>query len=150
MSNAVLMERSSLASLPNPAGMPGTGANFCVLPRCEMKFSKCKGGIKIECRCEDELACATLQNLCKMLAGGLCGCCVTCNGVCICQCNFAVGTCKCEMTKEGCCVTCTSGDEKCCEMLEACCECCKACCQEGCCCYLTFNGTPVCCCVCQA
>ena len=34
-----------------------------------------------------------------------------------------MGMCKCEMTENGVCVTCTSGDSKCCEMIQACCDC---------------------------
>jgi hypothetical protein len=30
-------------------------------------------------------------------------------------------------------------------MIQKCCECLQACCDNGCCCYVCFNGTPVCC-----
>jgi hypothetical protein len=44
------------------------------------------------------------------------------------------------------CITCTSADKKCCEMIQACCDCISACCCEpGCCCYISFKNTPVCC-----
>ena len=153
MSSAMLMERvgmgtSGLASpgygSPTPSSMPGM-SNFVVLPRCEMKFEKCTGGFKITCSCEDEVACGALQNLCKMLAGGMCSCCCTYNGITICQCNFCCGNCKCEYTKDGCCLTCTSGDKACCDMLQACCDCLKCCYEKNCCCYFMFNNTPVCC-----
>ena len=73
---AVLGRHARLASRPIPAGSPAT-ANWCVLPRCEVEFEKCTGGFKIHCRCEDEVACGTLQNLCRMLCDGLCSCCCT-------------------------------------------------------------------------
>jgi hypothetical protein len=120
-------------------------ANWMV-PRCKYEFEKCAGGFKIHCSCEDEVACGTLQNLCRMLSDGLCSCCCTCNGITICQCNLAIGLCHCEMTKDGCSITCTSGDKKCAAMLQACCDCLAACCCEpGCCCYISFNNTPCCC-----
>lgn len=131
-----------------PTGAPTatpTAANWCVLPRCELRFEKCAGGFKIHCRCDDEMSAATLQNLCKMVSDGLCSCCCTCNGIPCCQINLCMGTCKCELTKDGCCITCTSGDKACCEMLQACCDCLSCCCENGCCCYISFGNTPVCC-----
>lgn len=153
MASSVMMDRGAMPGMhptmgshpmQSPMGMPS--ANWCVIPRCEMKFEKCAGGIKIHCICEDEVDCGALQNLCKMLAGGMCSCTVCCNGMQVCCCNLAMGFCKCEMTANGCCITCTSGDKHCCEMLQACCDCLACCCkQEGCCCYVSFGGTPVCC-----
>ena len=155
MSSVMMMERTGMSSMPmtgmGPQGMPTgmpTAANYCVLPRCDMKFEKCAGGFKIKCSCEDEVACGALQNLCKMMAGGMCSCCCTMNGITICQCNFACCNCKCEYTKDGCCFTCTSGDKACAEMLAACCVCLSCCQKSGCCCYICFNNTPVCCCTC--
>ncbi len=127
-----------------PGTLPASG-NWCMLPRCEIKVEKCKGGLKLVCCCEDDIACGALQNLCKMLAGGMCSCCCTWNGMTMCQCNFCCGNCTCEMTKDGVCITCTSGDEECCEMLQACCECLSTCLESGCCCYVCLGGTPVCC-----
>jgi hypothetical protein len=156
MSSALLVERPGAGTFgfggpaigaASTAAQPGT-TNWCVLPRCEMKFEKCAGGCKITCQCDDEVACATLQNLCKSLAGGLCSCCCTCNGIPCCQCNFALCHCQCECTKSGVCITCTTGDKACCDMIQACCECLAACCKAGCCCYLCFNNTPVCCSTC--
>ena len=152
MSSAMLVERP-------PQGTPGAfgfqagalpvgaaaGANLCVLPRCEVRFEKCTGGFKIRCVCDDEVACATLQNLCKMVCDGLCSCCCTLNGIPCCQVNLCCGTCKCELTKDGCCISCTSGDKACCEMLQACCDCLACCCDNGCCCYISFGNTCVCC-----
>ncbi|MBI2827036.1 MAG: hypothetical protein HYX69_20360 [Planctomycetia bacterium] len=153
MSSAMLLERSGLSfpgygspalgGQPSPTSAPGT--NWCVVPRCELKVEKCQGGMKIHCKCDDEVACGTLQNLCKMLAGGMCSCCCTFNGIPCCQCNLACGITKCECTKDGVCITCTSGDKTCCEMIQSCCECISTMCKSGCCCYICFNNTPVCC-----
>jgi len=132
-----------------PAGAP-PAANWAVLPRCELKFEKCTGGFRIRCKCDDELACATLQNLCRMVCDGLCNCCCTWNGIPCCQVNLCCGTTKCEPTKDGCCITCTSGDKACCEMLQAQCECLSCCCENGCCCYISFGSTCVCCGKCAA
>jgi hypothetical protein len=155
MSSAVLFERSQSSagigqqgygfqSSGAPAGSPAA-ANWCVLPRCEIKFEKCTGGFKIQCVCDDNVACGTLQNLCRMMSEGLCSCCCTYNGITVCQCNFSFCNCKCEYTKNGVCITCSSGDKKCCEMLQACCESLSCCCDNGCCCYISFNNNPICC-----
>lgn len=148
MSSALLERSSSVAAFSPTTAMPSglpTGANWCVLPRCEMTFEKCAGGFKIDCRCDDEVSCGTLQNLCRMLCDGTCSCNVTCNGIQVFCCNLTLGLCTCQMTKDGCCITCVSGDAKCCEMLQACCDALACCCTSGCCCYLSFAGTPVCC-----
>jgi hypothetical protein len=157
MSSATVMERFSFGAPsapipsygtpPSPAYSP-TQANWCVLPRCEIRFEKCKEGFKIHCSCEDEVACGALQNLCKMLAGGLCSCYCTQNGITVCHCNFCSCNCKCDYTKDGCCITCTSGDKHCCEMLQAFCNCLSTCQSAGCCCFVCFNNTPVCCSIC--
>jgi hypothetical protein len=123
---------------------PGTG-NWCVVPRCTIKVEKCQGGLKLKCHCDDEVSAATLQNLCKMLGDGLCSCCCTLNGISICQCNLACGICTCEVTKDGVCITCKSGDKACCEIIQACCDCLSGCLDAGCCCYVSFHNTPVCC-----
>jgi hypothetical protein len=127
-----------------PTGTPQYAGWQCV-PRCTVQFEKCQGGFKINCRCDDEVARGAVWNLCRMLQEGCCSCCCCENGVCVCQCNFACGHSKCEQTKDGCCITCTSGDKECCEQLQACCECITRCCKNGCCCYVCFNNTPVCC-----
>jgi hypothetical protein len=156
MASSVLLERGASAVAPFsgtatgwqpgaiPAGSPAT-ANWCVLPRCSVEFEKCTGGFKIRCRCEDEVATGTLQNLCRMLSDGLCSCSCCQNGICICQCNFAFGNCKCEYTKDGCTISCTSGDKAFSASLQACCEALSTCCESGCCCYISFNNTPICC-----
>src|SRR5690606_37880917 len=113
--------------------------------KCMVEFEKCTDGCKIYLRCDDDVSCATLQNLCRMLCDGLCSCCCTYNGINCCQVAFPMCHCKCECTPDGCCISCTSGDAKCCEMVQACCDCPACCCDNGCCCYVCFNGTPVCC-----
>jgi len=134
---------SSSMGAPAPSS-PATG-NWCVVPRCTMKVEKCAGGMKLRCSCDDEVSCGTLQNLCKMLCDGMCSCCCTMNGICVCQCNLTMGICTCEYTKDGVCITCKSGDKACCEMIQACCDCLSKCLESGCCCYVSFHNTPVCC-----
>lgn len=149
MSSAMMFERGMVAGLQGSpvAQQAGTQptSNWCVVPRCEIKVEKCQGGMKIQCKCDDDVACATLQNLCKMLVGGMCSCCCTVNGMTMLQCNLVCGTCKCEYTKDGCCITCTSGDQACAAMLQSCCEAIATCLKSGCSCYVCFNNTPVCC-----
>lgn len=132
-------------SMPTmPASMPSMGS-MTMTPRCTIKMEKCAGGMKMMCECEDEMSCATLQNMCKMLCDGMCSCCCMKNGMVMCQCNMAMCNCTCEMTANGVCITCTSGDKACCEMVQACCDCMMACMDAGCMCCVCFNGTPVCC-----
>ena len=137
--------------MPTPAGMMGapasapTAMNMLMVPRCKMTFEKCAGGMKVTCVCDDKMACSMMQNLCTMLAGGMCGCCVMLNGMTVCCCNFTMGLCKCDMTETGVCFTCTSGDQKCAEMIQACCDCMSTMLKDGCTCCVTMNNTPVCC-----
>ena len=160
MSSTMMMERTGMGmpamgmpgmtapTMGGPAGAPTTG-NYVMVPRCTFKFEKCSGGMKIYCVCDDKMACSMVQNLCTSLAGGMCSCCVMLNGMTVCTCNFTMGLCKCELTDSGVCITCTSGDSKCCEMIQACCDC--LCCQvnAGCTCCVMFNSTPVCCGTCD-
>jgi hypothetical protein len=151
MSGTMMMERVGMGT-PHQH-MPGLGApstvpastNWLMVPKCTFKVERCNGGMKIVCSCDDKMACSMVQNLCTMLAGGMCTCCCMINGMCVCTCNFTMGHCKCDMTKDGCCLTCTSGDAKCCEMIQACCDCLACCLKAGCTCCLMLNGTPVCC-----
>jgi hypothetical protein len=150
MSSAIL-ERSQFAAAghaaagaPGTAGTPATG-NWCVVPRCTMKVEKCAGGMKLNCVCDDEVSCLTLQNLCKALSNGLCSCTCTLNGMTVCMCNLNCGFCVCEPTKDGVCISCKSGDKACCDMIQACCDCLAKCLSSGCSCYVSFQGTPVCC-----
>lgn len=148
MSSAMMMERPmgtmftpGMSSAPAPTPM----TNWCVTPRCTFKVEKCKDGMKLYCKCDDEVACGTLQNLCKMLCDQMCSCCCTMNGMTVCQCNLCCGICKCECTKDGVCISCLSGDKTCCEMIHACCDCLCKCLEAGCCCTVCFGNTPVCC-----
>ena len=127
-----------------PTGVP-MGINWMMVPRCSLKLEKCTGGFKMLCACEDMMACSMVQNLCTMLAGGMCSCCCMMNGMMVCCCNMSMGMCKCEMTKHGVSVTCTSGDPKCCEMIQACCDCLNCSLEAGCTCCFLMNSTPVCC-----
>lgn len=156
MSTSMILDRTSFGvpGVPVPnfgsAGVsPSTGvpvgSNYLMVPRCSYKIEKISGGLKITCTCDDKVACSMVQNLCTMLAGGLCSCCVTLNGTTVCYCNLNVGICKCETTETGCCVTCTSGDSQCCEMIQACCDCINTLLSAGCNCCLLINNTPVCC-----
>jgi hypothetical protein len=155
MSSAVLERRGAFATGAAPAFAGNAPAaaptpNLCVVPRCELKFEKCKGGFRIQCSCDDAVACSTLQSLCQALCDGTCSCSCTWNGIQVCNFNLCCGHCKCENTKEGCCITCVSGDAKCCEMLQACCDCLETCCKSGCCCYVCFGNTCCCCGTCEA
>jgi hypothetical protein len=152
----MMMDRAAFAMAGmSPAGQAATqpagpmAGNWCMVPRCEIKAEKCTGGLKLHCHCEDDVATGTLQNLCKMLAGSMCSCCCTLNGICLCQCNLACGICTCESTEDGCCITCVSGDKACAKMLQACCDAISCCIEQGCCCYICFGNTPI-CCGCQA
>jgi len=148
----MMMDRGMMAGMgtmgqtgmTSPASMPTT-TNMMMVPRCTMKFEKCTGGMKIMCSCDDTMARSMMQNLCTMLAGGMCSCCMMMNGMMVCCCNLTMGMCKCEMTADGCVMTCTSGDPKCCEMIQACCDCMTAMMHAGCTCCVMMNNTPVCC-----
>lgn len=154
MSPTMMMERPGM-TMPgmNPTTAGGTGSmptmsNWLMVPRCTMKMEKCTGGMKMTCSCGDAQACAMMQNLCQMLAGGMVSCCMMMNGMMVCCCNLTMGMCKVEMTKDGCCVTCTSGDKACCDMIQACCDCMTTMMKSGCTCCMMMNNTPVCCCAC--
>jgi hypothetical protein len=155
MSSAMMMERTSMAmpgmtsqGMGSPVGTPGTapaGMNWLMVPRCTVRVEKCNGGMKIQCNCSDKLACSTLQNLCTALAGGMVSCCAMMNGQMVYCCNLTMGMCKCEMSKEGCSITCTSGDARCCEMIQSCCDCLATMLKAECTCCVLINNMPVCC-----
>ena len=154
MTSTMMMERTGMGmGMPGmgmgTSPMPGTAApmapNMMMVPRCKMSVEKMSGGMKITCSCDDAVARAMMQNLCTMLAGGMCSCCCMMNGMMVCNCNLMMGLCKCEMTKDGCVVTCTSGDAGCMAMIQGCCDCLAACLKAGSTCCLTMGGTPVCC-----
>ena len=158
MSSTMMVERTGTA-LPG-AGYPypqvpqygtpaATPSNWLMVPRCTYRFEKCQGGFKMYCVCEDRTACGVVQNLCAALAGGLVSCCVQYNGLTVCTCNFFMGSCRCEPTEDGVCITCTSGDPKCCEMLQAYCDCLHTCLDAGCTFFLLMSNTPVFCGCCE-
>jgi hypothetical protein len=155
MSSTLLMERTGMgmsgmgvSGLGSPTGAPTgvpMGTNFLMVPRCTLKLEKCTGGFKITCVCDDKVTASMVQNLCTMLQGGMCSCCVMFNGMPVNLCNLTMGMCRCEPTDSGCCITCTSGDKECCEMIQACCDCISCCLNAGCTCCVMMNNTPVCC-----
>ncbi len=155
MSSTMMMERTGM-SVPG-MGVPGMGTpvvggqvtvpttpNYLMVPRCTYKFETCQGGCKIYCVCDDKTACSMMQNLCSMLTGGVCSCCVYYNGMPVCTYNFTMGMCTCETTEQGVCFTCTSGDTKCCEMIQAYCQCLSTMVKDGCHCCFYMCNTPVC------
>src|SRR5262249_45119238 len=135
-------------TMGTPAGY--TSPNYLVVPRGSVKVEKCQGGLKLTCCCDDKMACSMVQNLCQMLQGGMCSVTLVNNGITVCCFNFTYGMCKCESTESGVCITCTTGDSKCCEMLQACCDCICCMSEAGCCCYVCLNSTPVCCGSCES
>jgi len=157
--STMMMERTGVGmphmGMPgmNPAnGMPATmpvGPNYMMVPRCTMKFEKCQGGMKIHCHCDDAVACGMMQNLCMMMQNSMCTCCCMMNGMNVCCCSLTMGMWHCEATDNGCVLTCTSGDPKCCEMIQACCDCMHNMCMAGCTCCIMMNNTPVCCGTCN-
>lgn len=148
--NTMMMDRSmtmGMTPMTTPAmTMPTTaGMNMMMIPRCTMKMEKCKDGMKIMCSCTDETAAAMMQNMCTMMGSGMMSCHMMMNGMMMMSCNMMMGLCKCEMTKDGMCFTCTSGDTKCCQMIQACCDGMMTMMNCGCSCCLCMNNTPVCC-----
>ena len=118
MTSTMMMDRTGMGmpgmGMPGMSSMPGMGTapmapNMMMVPRCKMTVEKMSGGMKMTCVCDDAVARAMMQNLCTMLAGGMCSCTCMMNGMVCCNCNLVMGMCKTEMTKDGCIVTCTSG-----------------------------------------
>jgi len=129
-----------------PAAMP-VGMNMVMVPRCTIRFEKCPGGMRMVCACEDRAAAGALQNLCAMMGNGMCGCCAMMNGMMVCCCNMPMPMCQCQETPEGVTMVCTSGDSKCCDMIQGCCDCMNCMMQAGCMCCVLLNNMPVCCCM---
>jgi hypothetical protein len=155
MTSAIMMERTGMGmpGMPGPSaggmmGPAGTAAgamNMMMVPRCTITFEKTSGGMKVVCACEDKVSAGMLQNLCAMMAGALCSCCCMMNGMMVSCCNLTMGTCKCETTADGVCITCTSGDSASSAMIQACCACMSAMMKAGCTCCVLMNNMPVCC-----
>lgn len=125
-----------------------TTNDCCVVPKCEIRIEECADGCKIICTCDDEVARKTMQNLWRAMAGGLCSVCCTWNGMTVCQCDFVCCHCTCEMTADGVCISCRTGDKTCQEMLKAMCKCLCKCQDCGCASMVCLNGTPICHCSC--
>jgi len=87
------------------------GISGMMLPRCTMKMEKMANGMKCTMMCEDMTAATMMQQMCMMNANGMMGMCCMMNGMPVCTCNMTMGMCKCEMTKKGVCISCTSGDK---------------------------------------
>jgi hypothetical protein len=162
MKGAMLMEKKmkSMMSMDrNMMGMPsmsmptqGMGMNsmnMMMIPRCMFKMEKMKDGMRMRCIAADEMAAAMMQNLCTMMSGGMVSFQMMMNGMTMMTCNMMMGMCKCEMTTEGICITCTSGDAQCCKMIQDCCQCMMTMMDNGCMCCMSMNNTPVCCGSCE-
>src|SRR3954453_23674449 len=139
MMSMMVMERAGMAMPGMTTGMGTMGSptagmmpNMMMVPRCTMKMEKSKTGMTITCTCDDAMAANMVKNLCSMLTGSMVSCCMMMNGMMVCNCNMTMGMCSCEMTDKGCKINCTSGDAKCCQMIQACCDCMNAMMQSGC------------------
>ena len=117
-----------------------------MVPRCTMTFSKCPGGMKVTCACEDKDSTAKLQNLCIMTAGGMLSCCCMMNGMMVCCYNMMITHCKCEPTEDGVCMICTSDDPDCTAMIKACFASMTSMMKAGCSCSMMMNNMPICFC----
>lgn len=127
---------------------PSKNEANCQVPCCEIRIEECAQGCKIYCTCEDEVACQTLQNLCRKLEGCACNVQCTRDGELCCQCCFDCCECKCEMMADGVCICCTTTDKACMKMVQQMCRCLSCCCECGCECTICMDNTPVCHCNC--
>ena len=157
MSSTMMMERTGMGvpglgmpglgtpTVGTPTGSP-VGANWLMVPRCTFKVEKCQGGIKITCplRRQDGRQHGA-EPLHRCWPAACAAAAAMLNGMTVCTCNLTMGLCKCEMTENGVCITCTSGDPKCCEMIQACCDCLACCLRSRLHLLLLINNTPVCC-----
>jgi len=125
--------------------MPAANMNMMMIPSCTMKMEKCDGGMKMMCMSDDMMAVGMMQNMAKMLCGGMVSCSMMMNGMMMMTCNMMMGMCKMEMTKNGMMMTCTSGDADCCKMIQCCCDAMMAMMMAGCTCCMSMNNTPCCC-----
>ena len=103
MTSSMVMERAGMGMLGMGMGsmmqgaMGGTATmpaspQGMMVPRCKMTMTKCKGGMQITCQCDDKMTATMLQNLCTMMAGGMCSCCMMMNGMMVCCCNMTMGS----------------------------------------------------------
>ncbi|WP_337173133.1 hypothetical protein [Paludisphaera sp.] len=146
----MMMERGAMGmnmgmgGMTSGAAMPTT-PQWMMVPRCAIMMEKCDGGMRMVCKTDDPTSASMMQNLCAMMAGGMCSCCMMMNGMMMCCCNMAMAMCKCEATADGVTMTCTSGDPECARMIQACCDCMTTMMASGCVCCVCMNGMPVCC-----
>lgn len=145
-----MMPMTSMMTNAQTMMTPGATMNMMMMPRCTIEMKKCEGGMMMMCTSEDAMAAGMLQNLCSMMSGSMMSCCMMMNGMMMSCFNMSMGKCKCEMMKNGICMTWTSGDMQCCEMIQECCTCMMSMMKCGCACCVCMNGTPVCCCTCCA
>ena len=69
----MMAERNVMGmGMTGPAAATPAGMNMMMVPRCKMTLEKCAGGMKITCACDDKVSAGMLQNLCTMMAGGMC------------------------------------------------------------------------------
>jgi len=136
---SITMANPATALIAQPLEM-----NWLAGPPCRLKMEKCTGGMKLTCACDDQQAIDWVQNQSHLLEDLGYNCCCLMNGMMVYSCNFTMGVCKYDKTDNGACVTCTSGDPNCCEMIQANCDCLACLIQSGCTCYVMVNNTPTC------
>ena len=154
MTSAVMMDRTNMGvqgmtgMTPSNGGMPTmspTGANYLMVPRCTFRFEKCQGGMKITCVCDDPMARSMMQNLCTMLAGGMCILLLhdeRHDGLLL---QPDDGHVQVRDDRQG---LLHHLHHRRSEVLRddpGCCDCISACCKAGCTCCVMMNNTPVCC-----
>jgi hypothetical protein len=162
MVNSMTMDRTGMMGVTGMSPMTGSPMtyptvptmmsalpNMMMVPRGTIKVEKCTNGVKIHCCCSDSVAVSMVQNLCLMQQGQMVGCCVMMNGQNVCSINMCCCVCTVEKTADGVCISCTTGDATCCQVVQACAECCVTCCVTGCVCCVTMGGMPVCCGPCE-
>jgi hypothetical protein len=148
MMNPMMMGGSmpAMSGMTMPSMMGSMGQMGMMMPRCTMKMEKTDDGMMCVCTCDDKTSAMMMQNLCNMMAGGMCSMCCMCNGMMMCCCNMTMGACTFEPMDMGMKMMCTSGDANCVKMIHACCDCMMTCMSmPGCCCMMMMNGMPVCC-----
>jgi len=129
-----------------PNMMPGMMMpNMMMMPRCTMTMEKMDGGMKVMCRCEDEMAASMMQSMCQMMAGSMCSFVMMMNGMPCCSCNMMMATTTCEMMEMGVMMTCMSGDAKMASMVQCCCDCMSCMMDSGCMCCMMMGNMPICC-----
>src|SRR5262245_28367623 len=103
MANSVLNKNKSNCGTAKMNTSRAT-AKCATIACSEIRIEQCLEGCKIYCICDDAAACAKLQDVCRMLDGGLCSirCCR--DGQLCCQCCLNCCECNCEMLPNGVCL----------------------------------------------